>query len=130
MALTQKQKVYKGFSTVGNAFGSFSLYDIELIKQDLLNQLNVRKGERVMNPEFGTLIWNALFEPLTEELKFTLTKDIERIVSEEPRVLLNRIAVTEYNQGLQFDIELLYIEYNLSETIGLKFNQAGKLTLV
>lgn len=130
MAITQKTKIYKGFSTVSDTFGNFSLYDIDLIKQDLLNQFNIRKGERVMLPEFGTIVWGALFEPLTDELKFTLAKDIERIINSEPRVKAEKISVTEYQQGLQFDIELIYIDYNLSDRIGIKFDQNGQLTLV
>lgn len=130
MAITQKKKIYRGFSTVNNTFGNYSLYDIDLIRQDILNQFNIRKGERVMIPEFGTIVWNALFEPLTDELKFTLAKDIERIVNNEPRVKAERIAVSEYQQGIQFDIELVYLDYNVSERIGLKFDQSGQLTLI
>lgn len=130
MAITQKKKIYRGFSTVDNSFGNYKLYDIDLIRQDILNQFNIRKGERVMIPEFGTIVWNALFEPLTDELKFTLAKDIERIVNSEPRVKAEKISVTEYQQGLQFDIELIYLDYNIAEQIGLKFDQSGQLTLI
>jgi phage baseplate assembly protein W len=130
MAITQKSKIYKGFSTVGNTFGNFSLYDIDLIRQSLLNQFNIRKGERVMIPEFGTIVWGALFEPLTDELKFTLAKDIERIIDSEPRVKAEKISVTEYQHGLQFDIELIYIDYNIADRIGIKFDQNGQLTLI
>jgi phage baseplate assembly protein W len=45
------------------------MYDFALIKQDLINRLSVRKGERVENPEFGTIIYDVLFEPLTEAVK-------------------------------------------------------------
>ena len=130
MAILQKNKIYRGFSTVTDSFGNFKLFDIDLIRQDILNQFNVRKGERVMIPEFGTIVWGALFEPLTDELKFTLAKDIERIVNSEPRVRAERITVTEYQQGIQFDLELIYIDYNISEQIGIKFDQNGQLTLV
>lgn len=130
MAILQKNKIYRGFSTVTDSFGNFKLFDINLIRQDILNQFNVRKGERVMIPEFGTIVWGALFEPLTDELKFTLAKDIERIVNSEPRVRAERITVTEYQQGIQFDLELIYVDYNVSEKIGIKFDQNGQLTLV
>jgi len=60
-------KTYKGFSTVSNDSKSFSLYDFALIKQDLINHFHVRQGERLENPLFGTIIWDYIFEPLTEE---------------------------------------------------------------
>ncbi len=130
MAILQKDKIYKGFSTVSDSFGNFKLYDTELIRQDLLNQFNVRKGERVMIPEFGTIVWGALFEPLTDELRFTLAKDIERIIESEPRVRADRITVTEYQQGLQFEIDLTYLDYNIADHIDIKFDQSGQLTLI
>ena len=60
--------VFKGFSSRAEQ-RSFKLYDFEVAKQDLINRLSVRKGERVENPEFGTIIYDAIFEPFTEALK-------------------------------------------------------------
>ena len=44
---------YVGFSSIDIANTNSKLYDLALIKQDIINQFNNRKGERVMNPEFG-----------------------------------------------------------------------------
>ena len=46
---------YKGFSTVGRN-QKFRLTDFDLVKQDLINHFNIRKGEKLMNPNFGTVI--------------------------------------------------------------------------
>jgi len=62
------QQVFKGFSSRAEQT-NFRLYDFQLIRQDLINQLSVRKGERVENPEFGTMIYDAIYEPLTEAIK-------------------------------------------------------------
>ena len=59
---------FKGFSSRAE-MRNFKLYDFECAKQDMINRLSVRKGERVENPEFGTIIYDAIFEPFTEELK-------------------------------------------------------------
>ena len=50
---------YKGFSTVAGV-KSNQLYDLDIIKQDLINHFYTRKGERVMNPDFGSIIWDLL----------------------------------------------------------------------
>ncbi len=50
----KESQFYKGFSTV-NDTASVSLFDYELIRQDLINRLSTARGERVMNPNFGTL---------------------------------------------------------------------------
>jgi phage baseplate assembly protein W len=68
-ATVKSSQFYKGFSTVDESAISTRLYDFELVKQDLLNQFNTRRGERVMNPSFGTIIWDLLYEPLTPNVK-------------------------------------------------------------
>ena len=62
-------QTYRGFSTVSTGTQNFTLYDFELIKQDLLNHFYIRKGERLMQPNFGTIIWDMLFEPLTPQVQ-------------------------------------------------------------
>ena len=65
--------IYKGFSTY-NRNKKFSITDLDLIKQDLFNHFNIRRGEKLMNPNFGTIVWDLLFEPLTEEVPFLISK--------------------------------------------------------
>ena len=62
-------RAYKGLSTVNPNNNSKSLFDIALIKQDILNHFHIRQGEKLMNPTFGTVIWDAIHEPLTEPMK-------------------------------------------------------------
>ena len=64
---------YKGFSTIDQT-KKFRLTDFELVKQDLLNHFSIRKGEKLMNPNFGSIIWNMLFEPLTADVKSTIVE--------------------------------------------------------
>ena len=52
--------IYKGFSTVNKIRASYILTDAQLVKTDLLNELNTRQGERVMRPTFGTRIFDIL----------------------------------------------------------------------
>jgi phage baseplate assembly protein W len=118
---------YRGFSTlVPNK--KFRLTDMELIKQDIINHFNIRKGEKLMNPNFGTIIWNVLHEPFTEELKSVITEDIKAIAKYDPRVSFDNIIVTEYEQGLQIVLDLRYLQTNQSNVMSLQFdNQSKKL---
>ena len=62
-------KSYKGLSTVSANEKTFQLRNLDLIKQDILNHFHIKVGERLENPRFGCIIWDVLFEPLTEPIK-------------------------------------------------------------
>jgi len=120
--------MYRGFSTV-NRKKKFRLTDFELVRQDLINHFHIRKGEKLMNPGFGTIIWNVLHEPLTDNLKSIITTDVKNIVSSDPRLAVDRVMITEYDQGLQIDLELRYVQTNQSSLLNLQFdNQNNQLT--
>lgn len=120
-------KMYRGFSTVNADTENFSLYDIALIKQDLINHFYVRQGERLMNPTYGTVIWDLLFEPLTENLKDLILQNVNSIINYDPRVNAERVVVTSYESGIQIECLLTYLPYNISEALKLRFDQANGL---
>ncbi len=122
-----KSKTYKGFSTVSPAAESFALYDLFLIKQDILNHFHIRLGEKLENPEFGTIIWDVLFDPLTDDLRKLIAKNVEDIVNYDPRVRAEQIIVTSYETGIQIECTLVYFPYNIQEAIQFKFDQANGL---
>lgn len=120
--------MYRGFSTVDRK-KKFRLTDFELVRRDLINHFHIRKGEKLMNPSFGTIIWNVLHEPLTDNLKSIITTDVKNIVSSDPRLAVDRVMITEYDQGLQIDLELRYVQTNQSSLLNLRFdNQNNQLT--
>ena len=114
---------YKGFSTVDETSSSVKLFDFELIKQDLLNQFNTRKGERVMNPQFGTVIWDLLYEPLTPEVKQQISSDIDRILSSDPRITPTQVNILEDDYGFLLELTLLYNGTDVSENMILTFDK-------
>jgi len=118
---------YKGLSTY-NRNKKFRLTDFELAKQDLFNHFNIRKGEKLMDPNFGTIIWDIIFEPFTDDIKQAIINDINNIVKYDPRLLISNVLITEYTQGVQVKIELLYIPTNQIELLTLQFDQRTKLS--
>ena len=120
--------IYRGFSTVGQS-KKFRATDEALIKQDLINHFNIRKGEKLMNPNFGTIIWNMLFEPLTNDVKQAVVADITSICSYDPRVNVNNVTVNELDHGLQIIVDLTYVNNNQSDYLLMNFNkESQKLT--
>jgi phage baseplate assembly protein W len=120
-------KTYKGFSTVSSNTENFALYDFQLIQQDLLNHFHVRQGERLMNPTFGTVIWDLLFEPLTEQLKDLITQNVNTIINYDPRITANEVTVTQYETGIQIECVLTYLPYNIQQSMQFRFDQANGL---
>jgi phage baseplate assembly protein W len=120
---------YKGFSTVDPDNRSSKLYDFDLIKQNILNHFNTRKGQRVMNPSFGSIVWDVLMEPLTPQIKMALTKDVEDICNLDPRVYPTEIQITEYEQGYLIEVALSMKNTDQSSTLRMAFDQKIGLVL-
>ena len=121
-------QTFKGFSSRADR-SNYKLYDFELIKQDLMNRLSVRKGERVENPGFGTIIYDALFEPLTEATRQLIIDDITEQLNADPRLSTNEIVVEEYEHGIAVQASLTYVPYNITEKLVFKFDQDSSLRL-
>jgi phage baseplate assembly protein W len=115
---------YKGFSSKENK-KNFKLYDIDLVKQDLINHFYIKKGEKLENPEFGTVIWDLLFEPMTEEVKELIAKDVEEIINYDPRVAVQSVSVDATDQGIKIAADLLYLPFNISEKMTFDFDRTA-----
>jgi len=122
------RQVFKGFSSRAE-LTNFKLYDFDLIKQDLINRLSVRKGERVENPEFGTIIYDVLFEPLTEAVKQAVADDIALNLNADPRISTKEIVVTESEKGISVQATIVYVPYNITEKLVLSFDENSALRL-
>ena len=114
---------YQGISTVNPDNTSFRLYDISLIKQDLINHFHIRQGEKLGNPEFGTIIWDALFEPLTDTLRDAITQNVTNIVNNDPRTNVDKIVIDQYEKGIQIECTITYLPFNISETLRMRFDE-------
>ena len=112
---------YRGFSTI-NQTKKFRLADAELVKRDLINHFSIRKGQKLMNPDFGSIIWNMLYEPLTADVKSTIVEDVRRIVSYDPRLRVDNVILDEFEHGIQVQVELTFLPGNYSELLQLEFN--------
>jgi phage baseplate assembly protein W len=124
MAITR----YRGFSTIDQD-KKFRLDDLELIKRDLLNHFAIRKGEKLMNPEFGSLIWNMLFEPLSADVKALIVEDIQRVVSYDPRCRVDNVIVDQFDYGLQIQLELTFLPDDLSDVLKLQFDRESNTVI-
>lgn len=82
----------------------------EDIRQSLIVLMSTRKGERVMQPDYGVGIYDLVFHNMNLTARTQLKEAIENAVLYfEPRITLNEIVLdmsNEYEGVLR--IELLY----------------------
>jgi len=121
---TAKQsQFYVGYSTVNQDSLVTKLYDFDLIKQDILNQFNTRKGERVMNPTFGTIIWDLIFDPFTEDVKQAISDDVSRVCNYDPRAVPIQIKINEQEYGMLLEITLKYVGTDQTSNMRISFDK-------
>ena len=113
---------YRGFNSKNKSNG-FKLYDIDLVKQDIINHFYIRKGEKLENPSFGTIIWDMIFEQFTEEVKNMIAKDVEAIINYDPRVVVQNVSVDSTEQGMRIEAEVVYVPFNVSENMTFNFDR-------
>jgi len=119
----KSSQFYKGFSSIDESTTSPRQYDFDVVKQDLLNRLNTRKGERVMNPTFGTIIWDLIYEPLTPEVKTAIANDLNTILTSDPRAIPIQINIVEQDYGFQIELTLQYANTDQTDQIRLVFDR-------
>lgn len=126
-AVTQQPRkidhFYKGFSSIDDSRVNTNLYDFDLIQQDIINTFRTKKGERVMNPEFGSIIWDLIMEPLTESTREALRDDIKTICTFDPRVTPTRMDLTEYPEGYVLEVTLQINGTDQSSNMRLVFDR-------
>lgn len=119
----KKSQFYKGFSTANSKELTNKIFDFDLIQQDILNMFQTKKGERVMNPEFGTVIWSLIYEPFTADVKQLISEDVTRILNYDPRVTPTRIEITEADYGMIIEATLFYKLEDVSRNMKLSFDR-------
>ena len=112
---------FVGFSTVDNNKAPYTLTGSELVKRDLLNELYTRKGERVMNPRFGSIIWDLLMEPSSAKLQKEVEADIEGIFKKDPRVKLTKINVLVLDHSIRADVDFMFLPLNNPDTLYVEY---------
>lgn len=123
MAQQLYQRLFYGYSTVDTNVKNQQFADIELIQRDLLNAFYTRPGERVMMPTFGCGIWNLLYEPFDTFTTQRVIEEVQKVISSEPRVQANNVAVSVYDQGMQIQMDLYYVPFRVVQTFSLDFDK-------
>lgn len=120
---------YIGFSTLEfQNSKNLILKNVNLIKQDLINNIYTRKGERVMMTQYGTRIPDLVFEPLDDASLFIVQQDITTVFENDPRVqLINLSVIPLYDQSTIMvfaDVFYMYLNFSGQLDLNIKFVDA------
>jgi phage baseplate assembly protein W len=111
-----------GFSTIGRN-KKFTLVDFELIKQDLLNAFNIRQGQLPGRPEYGTRLWDFVFENLNQATEQGILEEVQRVAGGDPRIYLQSVNVYPQDNGLLLELTIQVIPTNNAEILSIFFDQ-------
>jgi phage baseplate assembly protein W len=113
---------FVGFNTIDQN-KKFTLIDFELIKRDLLNAFNIRQGQVVGRPAYGTVLWDYVFENQTQETERGILNEIQRVCGGDPRIFLNDVELFPQENGILLQIQITVIPSNSAERLSIFFDQ-------
>lgn len=100
----------------------FRLVDQPLVIQDFVNALSIRKGEKVGKPQYGTTLWDFVFEPNTRDMQIQLEDEIRRVASLDPRMIVNTVKAYPQENGILLEVELAVTPFNQAQMLNVFFN--------
>jgi phage baseplate assembly protein W len=90
-----------------------TLKNFESIKRSIRNIISTNKGERPLNPEFGSNVRYLLFEPDSDLVRIALEDEIRaQILNFEPRVELLSVTVSNSSDSIDnYELDVI-IEFS------------------
>ena len=88
----------------------FKTYDdLNSIRNGLKNIFSWRRGERIILPEFGNLLYFYLYEDMSDQTLKNLQVDVKKMITRwEPRILIQKINITPFPDSNEIMIEITY----------------------
>ena len=88
----------------------------------MLNHFYTRRGERVGNPTFGSILPDLVFDPLDGTTERLALDDVNVIVNNDPRWnVLETLLSKPNDHSLEIKVRLEYIDTGTAEELFLKF---------
>jgi phage baseplate assembly protein W len=107
-----------------NVGKKFRLTDQNLVIQDFINALNIRQGEKVGQPQYGTTLWSFVFEPNTQDVNFAIEREIRRVASQDPRVILDFVRTYPQDNGILIEVQMAIAPFNQAALLSVFFNSS------
>lgn len=79
-----------------------------------------------MLPEFGSIVWDMLFEPLDEKTIRLIDEDVRRIIKNDPRWALQSVTISEGPNALNIEVIVTYLPSDETVTLPLTYDKGTK----
>jgi phage baseplate assembly protein W len=76
-----------------------------------------------MRPDFGTIIFDLLFEPFDNGTKEAIYEDAVRIINQDPRFEAIEIQARELEQTVRLDITLRYVPLDVVDSLAVEYDR-------
>jgi phage baseplate assembly protein W len=112
---------FVGYSSHGKRTGTNVLEDKALAIRDLLNHFYTRRGERLGEPEFGSILPELVFEQLDQLTIDTADEDVRAIIDLDPRWSLIDYDISAVDHSLVITVQLSYVPDLSQEQLVLEY---------
>ena len=104
--------------TAGSTLFSLSYLTKDQVISNVRNLILTTRGERIMNPDFGTNIRNLLFEQNTPNIEEDVRESIEDAFQRYmPLVKIEDMIVTQKEQRIHIMLGFSVEQYNINEVL-------------
>lgn len=100
----------------------FRLVDANLVIQDFINALNIKQGQKVGQPEYGSQIWSFVFEPNTADTQLKIEAELRRIGNLDPRLILDYVRVYPSEHGILIEMQAAIAPFNTPAIYNIFFD--------
>lgn len=97
----------------------FTLTDQNLVIRDLLNAFNIKQGDKVGQPQYGSSLWNFLFEPNNTAVLGQIEDEVRRIIAADPRIILGSVYINNQENGILLELEIAFTPFNNPINLGI-----------
>jgi phage baseplate assembly protein W len=118
---------FVGFSSIGKRTGTNVLEDKALAIRDLLNHFYTRRGERLGEPEFGSILPELVFEQFDQFVIDSADEDVRAIIRLDPRWELQDYQIDTLDHALTITVQLTYIPDLSQEQLVLKYTATEEI---
>lgn len=84
----------------------YRIIDRECVLQDFLNSFNIRQGDKVGQPGYGTTLWNFVFEQNTADIRQQIENEVRRVAALDPRLQIGTMQLYTQDNGILVEMEI------------------------